>query len=34
MFSALTQLLFHTVLLAVGVAIMSALGEKPKLPPR
>jgi hypothetical protein len=34
MFSALTQLLFHTVLLAVGVAIVASLGEKPKLPPR
>jgi hypothetical protein len=29
MFSALTQLLFHTVLLSCGVAILSALGKTP-----
>jgi hypothetical protein len=34
MFAALTQLLFHTVLLASGVAIVSALAKKPALPPR
>jgi hypothetical protein len=34
MLSALTWLLFHTVLLAVGIAIVSSLGEHPPLPPR
>jgi hypothetical protein len=33
MFSALTWLLFHTVLLAAGVAIVKSLGEKPTLRP-
>jgi hypothetical protein len=34
MFSSLTQLLFLTVLLAINVAFVAALGNKPKLPPR